>query len=73
MFNSSREPGVLQASGFQLSKLRQQLHLINSERERREIQSVYLVLFQEKITLDLHKEKQLGISLSKYFLKIWLS
>lgn len=41
MFNSSCEPGILQAGGFQLSKLRQQPHLINSEREEREPKCIF--------------------------------
>lgn len=59
---TSREPGALQAGGFQLSQLGQQPHWLNSKREERanvDIQS----LACKKVTLDLHKEKQLGISL----------
>ena len=40
VFNPSREPRVLGASGFQLSKLRQQPHLTNSETEDRELKCV---------------------------------
>lgn len=59
--HTSREPGVLRAAGVQWSKFRQQQHLINSETGGSE--HGYLVPRCKKITLDLHKEKQLGISL----------
>lgn len=71
--STSHEPGVPQASSFQLSKLRQQPHWL-IQRERTERQSIYLVLFCEKIILDLHREPIRYFSLSKSFLfKILLS
>lgn len=59
--HTSREPGVLRAAGVQWSKFSQQQHSINSEKGGSERGN--LVPHCKKITVDLHKEKQLGISL----------